>query len=246
MGVEKVNKIWESIEKGCPPLSYGGLITPRTSRAFLSILQDRLSKNSRVLDIGCGSGEYKPLIKSLGFEYVGLDYGSLGAEVLSDAHALPIREQSVDAVIMNGAVQAFENPSVVFGEISRVLRPGGLMLSSVDCIANFILSFFNITPWGIISVVHREGFVVERMWIIKDALCYLGTNPGYPRLIRLALRFLSRLATLGVLAPRRYFDRNKQPKDFITAGSFGIAARKVDGTGNDNDVSRGPDRLSRD
>jgi arsenite methyltransferase len=39
--------------------------------------------------------------------------------------SLPLEDESVDAVISNGVIDLVPDKDVVFGEIDRVLRPGG-------------------------------------------------------------------------------------------------------------------------
>jgi ubiquinone/menaquinone biosynthesis C-methylase UbiE len=45
--------------------------------------------------------------------------------VAGNALALPFDEASFDAVFTNGSLHEWERPEVVFGEIDRVLKPGG-------------------------------------------------------------------------------------------------------------------------
>ena len=48
----------------------------------------------------------------------------------ADAHALPLRDASVDLVFSNLMLQWSDRPDRVFAECARVLRPGGLLLFS--------------------------------------------------------------------------------------------------------------------
>jgi len=50
--------------------------------------------------------------------------------VCADAAALPLRSQCCDLVFSNLMLQWCDRPNLVFGEIARVLRPGGLLLFS--------------------------------------------------------------------------------------------------------------------
>jgi ubiquinone/menaquinone biosynthesis C-methylase UbiE len=102
----------------------------------------RLSPGARVLDAGCGAGV--PVAARLvedGFETVGLDFSvrqlQLGDEhvdgwrpVQGDLSQLPFPDAAFDAVVSFYAVIHVPrslHPSV-FGEIHRVLRPGGWAL----------------------------------------------------------------------------------------------------------------------
>ncbi len=52
------------------------------------------------------------------------------ARVCADALALPLAAQSVDLVYSNLMLQWCDDPALVFAEVLRVLRPGGLLLFS--------------------------------------------------------------------------------------------------------------------
>ena len=121
--------------------------------------------------------------------------------------------------------KALENPFIAFREIMRVLKEGGLLLGTADCAAVFASSFFHMTPWGVISVLSTHGMHLERMWVNKDALLFLGTNPGYPVVIKFILRLLSKVARLGFLSPRQLL-KGEAVNEFVTAGSFAFVARK--------------------
>jgi malonyl-CoA O-methyltransferase len=50
--------------------------------------------------------------------------------VLADAALLPFAPQSVDVVFSSLMLQWFDDPALVFAEVTRVLRPGGLLVFS--------------------------------------------------------------------------------------------------------------------
>ena len=224
-GIGRYAELWNRVPKDPPAITFHGHVPSRASRHFVSVLKDRISPGGSVIDLGCGAGDHRGPVQSIGMRYVGLDYGHAGADLFADAHALPLRDAAADAVIMHALSQALENPFVGFAEAVRVLKPGGWLLGTADSGATFADSFFNMTPWGVLSVLGAQGVSVERMWLTKDALLYFGTNPGYPRVIRSILRALSRVAKVSWLTPRRAMSGT--PRDeFITAGSLAFIGRK--------------------
>ena len=216
---------WNTIQKKAPETNYRGPTHFRTIPGFLSVIQDRVPSGGIVLEIGCGSGDYREAAQSLGLRHLGVDYESRGADLLADAHALPIGDRTADVVILPAVTQALESPRVACGEAARVLKDDGLLVGTADSGATFVLSFFHITPWGLISLLRPCGIVIERIWCLKDALDYFGTNPGYPRLLGYVLRFLSRISYLRFLTPRLLFGGAKRDP-FITAGSIAFIGRK--------------------
>jgi ubiquinone/menaquinone biosynthesis C-methylase UbiE len=93
----------------------------------------------RVLEVGCGSGQWLRLLASEGCEVAGLDRSAemlrqASAEVDGDlrvgvADALPWVEAGFDLVLYVNAFHHFEAPEVALREALRVLRPGGAFLS---------------------------------------------------------------------------------------------------------------------
>ncbi|MEZ5501739.1 MAG: malonyl-ACP O-methyltransferase BioC [Halioglobus sp.] len=93
-----------------------------------------------VLDLGCGTGHFCLALKQRypGAQYVGLDIapGMVGyarprnsgdcAWLVGDAEALPLASESVDVVFSNLALQWCYRLEHLFGELARILRPGGL------------------------------------------------------------------------------------------------------------------------
>jgi malonyl-CoA O-methyltransferase len=99
-----------------------------------------------VVDLGCGTGEGTAALRRQfkGAATVALDLapGMLTQarrrsrwwrrfeRVCADAASLPLASGSVDLVFSSLMLQWCEEPQVVFAEICRVLRPGGLLLFS--------------------------------------------------------------------------------------------------------------------
>lgn len=90
-----------------------------------------------VLDIGCGDRWLEALVRERA-HYVGLDSIATGAtlygaspDLFADATMLPIKEDSVDCVVLLEVLEHLEHPRRALHEIVRVLRPGGRLLLSM-------------------------------------------------------------------------------------------------------------------
>lgn len=124
------------------PDSYVRLI----ERPVLEDLFNRL-RPARVLDLGCGCGDYAIHLTRSGAKVTGLD---LSCEMLSIANAaassqgleldlrefdirlpLPFEDESFDLVLSSTVLHYVEDLEPVLSEASRVLKPNGSLLLSV-------------------------------------------------------------------------------------------------------------------
>ncbi len=99
-----------------------------------------LPPQSRVIDLGCGSGTFTSLLQRAGYDCVGLDIsGKLieagrrkhpALELLQgDIEHLPFATASFDGVLLSGVVHHFPDPSPCAAEVSRILRPQGRFMA---------------------------------------------------------------------------------------------------------------------
>ncbi|MEI6970052.1 MAG: class I SAM-dependent methyltransferase [bacterium] len=91
-----------------------------------------------VLDACCGDGylgsRYLTTHRVLGFdcETEAVSHCSKaypkGRYFLASAYALPLEDNSVDAIILSMAIEHFREPSRAVADLRRVLRPGGIII----------------------------------------------------------------------------------------------------------------------
>lgn len=93
---------------------------------------------SRVLDVGCGSGEFLELLDRTGATTAGIDPAPAMIELarahvpaadlrLGDAECLPWPDGSFDVVTAVNALQFADDPRAALAEMARVTAPGGLV-----------------------------------------------------------------------------------------------------------------------
>lgn len=86
----------------------------------------------RVLDAGCGKGQYAPLLG----DWVGIDYSieglkaAKGDRVQADVEHLPLRDCCFDTVFASELLEHVVDDVKAVEEMKRVLRPGGILIVS--------------------------------------------------------------------------------------------------------------------
>ncbi len=114
-----------------------------------------LGEGTTVVDIGCGAGmDLMLAARSVGRRgrAIGVDMTEAMADKarasaraagldnievrLGDAMSLPLEDASADVVISNGVLNLTTDKSVAYGEVFRVLKPGGKFLYSDIVVAN--------------------------------------------------------------------------------------------------------------
>ncbi|MEU4768086.1 class I SAM-dependent methyltransferase [Actinosynnema sp. NPDC023794] len=88
---------------------------------------------TRVLDVACGDGRVAAAIAEHGHEVIACDRSAPLVHragrarvhaLIADAHALPLRDGSVGAVVCNLGLQFFDQPVVALREMARVVERG--------------------------------------------------------------------------------------------------------------------------
>jgi SAM-dependent methyltransferase len=132
-------------------LKFHGMIAP--SAKLVQHLFNYVARNGIILDLGCGEGRNSLYLSRVGYNVVGLDLSfkatkvmknnffeeSLKGQVLTgDARNLPIRSDSVDGILAHHVFDFLDKAglTIAFDEAFRVLKPGGVLLFTMDSFAD--------------------------------------------------------------------------------------------------------------
>lgn len=97
-------------------------------------------KNGKLLDVGCGVGEYVNFAGNHGWEARGVEPDSKAVKIGQDsglnirqgmAEQLPFENESFDVIRAWHVIEHTHSPSIAISEMSRVLRSDGYLLISV-------------------------------------------------------------------------------------------------------------------
>ncbi|MBN9421753.1 MAG: hypothetical protein BGO63_03195 [Candidatus Accumulibacter sp. 66-26] len=151
-----------------PPLSHW--------RSWEYAAYQRYRLDGRVLDLGCGDGQYFRLIWPQATDVVGVDMNPGVAELgrqsgvyravhIAPAHQVPEPDASFDHVFANCSLEHMDHLDAVLAEIHRCLKPGGTLLCSV------VTDRF--VEWSLLpNLVAMAGFAEASASLQKDFLDY--------------------------------------------------------------------------
>jgi SAM-dependent methyltransferase len=125
----------------------------------------------RMIDIGCGTKPYRPLLAPYVNEHVGVDHqGTLHERAAVDlwgtAYAIPVRDCSFDSAICTAVLEHLEEPQKALDECFRVLKRGGLAIYSIPFIWHIHESprdFYRFSRYGIQYLFEKSGFEVVEL-----------------------------------------------------------------------------------
>lgn len=124
-------------------------------------------KKLKILDIGGGFRDRKMMLETLG-EVTTLDIKQGdGVNVIGNAHNLPFKDQSFDLIALFMVLEHLEDPIKALSEISRVLKPKGILLLTTvqywhthPCPKDF----YRFTEDGLRYLCGKSSLKIQKIW----------------------------------------------------------------------------------
>lgn len=172
----------------------------------------------RVLDVGCGTMPYRPVVEATGAEHIGLDLEARadGVRYLCSATEMtPVATNSHDSAICSEVLEHIADPAGALAEMSRVVRPGGRLVLTVPFLGRLHEEphdYFRYTEHGLRSLLNEAGFRIDDIHITGSVGSLLGHQVSSALVVPAwnvpALRWIVFAANAAlVVAPARLVDR---------------------------------------
>jgi len=123
-----------------------------------------IKKNSRLLDLGCGRGEFLRGFINQGMEGFGIDQADTAKGICPTAiikvgnleDKLPFEDNYFDVVYSKSVVEHFYYPEKILGEVYRILKPNGLVITMTPDWAYNVIGFHD-------DHSHRSAFTLKSL-----------------------------------------------------------------------------------
>lgn len=123
-----------------------------------------LPSSTKLLDLGCGRGEFLQGFLDLGLDAVGVDQTPVSELSLDSTNyieadlemALPFPDNSFDVVFSKSVVEHFYYPENLMAEVHRILKKGGTVVTMTPSWRHNMKIFFN-------DFTHRTPFSSESL-----------------------------------------------------------------------------------
>jgi len=132
-----------------------------------------MKKGQRLIEIGCGRGEFLYNFKELGLTVNGIDCEECASDFLKNIEirctdlekgSIPFDDETFDVVFSKSVIEHMQDPTNFLHEIHRILKTGGIaIIMTPDWVSNMKIYFDDYT--------HRTPFTVTSM---QDALKMFG------------------------------------------------------------------------
>jgi 2-polyprenyl-3-methyl-5-hydroxy-6-metoxy-1,4-benzoquinol methylase len=127
----------------------------------------------RVLDVGCGSGDFLFRMHQQGWKVAGVDFDDkaivnaktkYGFDLLhNDLAGAHFPDNSFDAITMNHVIEHVPDPTALLSEILRVLKPGGRLVATTPNIQSLGHSLYQECWRGLEPPRHLQVFSVQAL-----------------------------------------------------------------------------------
>ena len=168
-----MSSLKEKIKNFIPGMLFNPIYLCEKSLSTLiikSIDESSIQNNEKWLDVGCGTRPYE--IHFPKGTYFGVDVDHSGRDIklkspdfFYDGTILPFQNSIYDGVICTQVLEHVTDPKQIISEISRVLKPGGVLIVSIPFAwqeHEEPFDFFRYSSYGMGMMLREKGFNVTQ------------------------------------------------------------------------------------
>lgn len=135
----------------------------------VSAIRRLVPPDADIIDVGCGSGALLQLMArhgSPGWRLVGSDFNADALAALEPSGIATLvgrfeeleLDRQFDLIILNQAIEHFDDPAAVVAKAAEALKPGGILFIETPCTEGFDARLFHARYWG--------GYHIPRHWTL--------------------------------------------------------------------------------
>lgn len=150
------------------------------------------SDGKRLLDVGCGNGQFLSHMRKLGWEVIGVDPDGKAVQIAREKFGLEVfhgtleeakfSKDGFDAITMNHVIEHVPDPIGLFKECRRVLKPGGKLVvvtPNIKSLGRRVFGqawllwdpprhLFLFSPQSLKACVEQSDLIVQKLWTMAQ------------------------------------------------------------------------------
>jgi len=180
-------------------------------------IYDLVPSNTKVLDVGCNTGELGlELIKNKKCIVYGIDYSVSAIEItksnLNKAKVidlnfdeLPFSTDKFDVIVFGDVLEHIINPDKILNDYKKLLNKNGIIIASIPNVANINIRWnlfwgnWNYKKWGILDRTHLKFFTyktIKKLFLDNGySITSIKSTPGCSFFVLRYLEILKYLKT---------------------------------------------------
>lgn len=132
-------------------------------KKFCKYVFSEFDKKSKILDVGCGNGDFTLEMLKLGFDVYGIDISEENnlrerfTKVDIQKETYPFSDGCFDIVFCKSVIEHMREPDFLFDEVYRILKPDGVFICLTPSWKHsykeqFYINHTHVTPFTICSL----------------------------------------------------------------------------------------------
>jgi 2-polyprenyl-3-methyl-5-hydroxy-6-metoxy-1,4-benzoquinol methylase len=197
----------------------------KPTKEFIQVLKiaEKYSSKGKLLDIGCAAGFFLKYARENGWNVEGVEfskelsnYARIKLKLTVHIGALStmnLRPASFDVITLIGVIEHLDNPRSVVDEITKILKPGGILIILTENVGSFLPKVLKSAWNGYMPPEHLSYFS-------KKSILELIHHKGLKLVDDYAIGSDLRASFGGILGSSRFKNTMKQSLDSDKKSAF--------------------------